>query len=121
MAGSIRKITLDGQTFNVAGDSNFSQNPGEEKEGIVHTGGVTIKTSKMVATVEGVDIICTAQEYLDLQEASAKGDIPMSYEESTGDVWRAVGQINLGARETETDKCSLTLIPKSKWEPFLVG
>lgn len=120
MAGSLRKVTLDGQTFNVAADANLSQTAGQEKEGIRHTGGTTIKTTLKTATVESVDLIVDGNQFLDLQELAERNvAFPMSYEEESGDVWRAQGQINLDARETETTKVSVVLIPVSKWEAFL--
>lgn len=120
MAGSIRKVTLDGQTFNVAADANFSQNAAQEKEGIPHTGGTTIKTTIKTATVESVDLIVDGQQFADLNELGARNiAFPMSYEEESGDVYRAQGQINIDARETETTKVSVTMIPVTKWEPFL--
>lgn len=120
MAGTPRKVTLDGQTFNVAADADFAQNPGQEVEGIRHTGGTTFKTTLMVESVESVDLILDGFDFAELKDMSTR-IIPMSYEEESGDVYRATGKFSLGARQTSDTKASLTLIPDGEWEPFLVG
>lgn len=121
MAGTPRKVTLDGVTYNVAADANFTQNPGIEKEMIRHTGGNTPKSTLMTESVEGVDLIVDGNQYEDLKELGKRNiSFPMSYELESGDVYRATGQISLSARESETTKCTVTLLPDFDWKPFLV-
>lgn len=119
-SGTPRKVTLDGETFNVATDANFSQNPGQAKEGIRHTGGTMMKTTLEVETVESVTLIVDGTQFSSLKEKSKRDvNFPMSYEEASGDIYRAVGAINLDARETEENRIDVMLIPDGEWEPFL--
>jgi len=121
VSGSPRKVTLDGVTFNVASDANFSQLPEQTTEGVRHSGGVMMKKTLMVAQVESVTLIVTSQQNELLKNLAARTvNFPMSYELASGDVYRAVGQINLDNRETEENRRDLTLVPDGDWQPFLV-
>ena len=121
VSGTPRKFTADGITFNVASDANFSQTPPVETEGVRHTGGTLMKKTLMVGQVESVTLIVTGAQNAQLEELAARNvNFPMSYEEASGDVYRAVGQINLDNRETEENRRDVTLIPDGDWQPFLV-
>ena len=119
-SGSPRKVTLDGQTFNVAADANFSQTPPVTIEGQRHTGGTMFKTTDEVENLESVSLITTGAQFRDLKDL-LKRDVPfsMSYEEASGDVYRAVGMINFDPRETETNRVDVMMIPDGEWEEFL--
>lgn len=119
-SGTPRKVTLDGQTFNVAADANFAQTPAVTTEGVRHTGGTMMKTTLNVENLESVTVIADGQEYEDLKSLGKRDiNFPMSYELASGDVYRAVGLINLDNRETEENRVDLTAIPDGEWEPFL--
>ena len=121
VSGTPRKVTLDGVTYNVAADANFAQVPGVNTEGVRHTGGTMMKKTLAIALVESVTLVVTSQQNELLEELSRRNvNFPMSYELSSGDVYRAVGQINLDNRETEENRRDLTLIPDGDWQPFLV-
>lgn len=119
-SGTPRKVTIDGQTFNVAADANFAQTPSETTEGVRHTGGTMMKKTLNVENVESVTLITTGQEHQDLK-LLAQSDInfSMSYELASGDVYRATGMITLDNRETEENRVDVTMIPNGEWEPFL--
>jgi len=119
-SGTPRKITIDGETFNVAADANFAQTPGNTIEGVRHTGGTMMKNTLNVENLESVTLIATGTQFESLKE-KAKRDVnyPMSYELASGDVYRAVGMITLDNRETEENRVDLTMIPDGEWEAFL--
>lgn len=120
-SGTPRKVTLDGVTYNVASDANFSQTPPVSNEGVRHTGGTLIKKTLMVGQVESVTLIVNGAQNASLEELADRNvNFPMSYELASGDVYRAVGQINLDNRETEETRRDITLIPDGGWQPFLV-
>ena len=120
-SGTPRKVTLDGETFNVAADANFSQTPGRTKEGVRHTGGTMMKDTLEVENVESVTLVVTGDQFESLKEKRNRdANFPMSYELASGDVYRAVGGINLDARESEENRVDITMIPDGEWEPFLV-
>lgn len=121
-SGTPRKLTLDGETFNVASDANFSQTPGRTNEGVRHTGGTLIKSTLEVENVESVTVIADGDQFEALKilrDSNSKHGFPMSYELASGDVYRARGWINLDNRESEEYRVDITLIPNGKWEPFL--
>lgn len=121
VSGTPRRVTLDGVTYNVAADANFSQTPPVEKEGVRHTGGTMMKSTLAVGQVESVTLIVTSAQNAQLEELLQRNvNFPMSYELASGDVYRSVGQINLDNRETEENRRDATLIPDGDWVPFLV-
>ena len=120
-SGTPRRVTLDGVTYNVAFDANFAQTPDVLNEGVKHTGGVMMKKTLQVGQVESVTLVVTSSQNEGLIELSKRTvNFPMSYELASGDVYRAVGQINLDNRETEENRRDVTLIPDQGWQPFLV-
>lgn len=120
-SGTPRKVTIDGETFNVAADANFSQTPGRTKEGVRHTGGTMMKDTLEVENVESVTLVVTGDQFESLKEKRNRdANFPMSYELASGDVYRAVGGINLEPRESEENRVDITMIPDGEWEPFLV-
>lgn len=119
-SGTPRKVTVDGETFNVAADANFAQTPGRTIEGVRHTGGTMMKNTLNVENVESVTLIADGTQFESLKEKSKRDDnYPMSYELASGDVYRAVGMITLDNRETEENRVDITMIPDGDWEPFL--
>lgn len=119
-SGSPRRVTIDGVTYNVAADANFSQTPPVTTEGVKHSGGTMMKQTQEVGQVESVTLILTGSQNASLEEqAKRTGNYPMSYEDASGDVYRAVGMINLDNRETEENRRDITLIPDGDWRPFL--
>ena len=119
-SGTPRKVTIDGETFNVAADANFAQTPGNTVEGVRHTGGTMMKNTLNVENLESVTLIATGTQFESLKEKSKRDvNYPMSYELASGDVYRAVGLITLDNRETEENRVDLTMIPDGEWEPFL--
>jgi len=119
-SGTPRKVTIDGETFNVAADANFAQTPGRTIEGVRHTGGTLMKSTLNVENVESVTLIADGTQFKSLQTLVKRNvNYPMSYELASGDVYRAVGMITLDNRETEENRVDLTLIPNGEWEEFL--
>ena len=119
-SGTPRKVTIDGETFNVAADANFAQTPGTTIEGVRHTGGTMFKSTLNVENVESVTLISDGTQFESLKEKSTRDvTYPMSYELASGDVYRAVGFITLDNRETEENRLDITLIPDGEWEEFL--
>lgn len=119
-SGTPRKVTIDGETFNVAADANFSQTPGRTNEGVRHTGGTLLKSTLEVENVESVTLIVTGDQFESLKVLRDRDNFfPMSFELASGDVYRATGGINLDNRETEENRVDVMLIPNGEWEPFL--
>ena len=119
-AGSIRKVTVDGIPYNAAADANIALNPRTEKEGIPHSGGVMIKRTTASAQAEAVKLILKPSEYDILESQSqATGDIPMSYTLADGSSFKTVGEIMLGAYQSDDSSCEIVMMTSTGiWENF---
>jgi hypothetical protein len=119
VSGSIRKVLIDGLSFNAAGDGNFAKTPKLEKEAVPHSGGNSFKHTKMSGQVESGKLICTPTEYDTLEGiADRLTTYPMSYEMADGSVWRTDGQISVDNYESEENSVEITMMPALKWELF---
>ena len=123
VSGSIRKLTLDGVTFDVLGDANFSETVSAYESEAVPTSGVNIrKMTKRAKIVESVVVGANGAERDQLKAlAERTTDFPMSYETAGGDVFRAQGWIEFENRETEENRASLQLHPRADWTSFIAS
>lgn len=123
IVGTPRKVTLDGITFDVMADANFSEmGSGNEKEAVPTSGRTLQKVTKRSKSVESITLACNGDEREVLEELDNRTEnFPMSYENSSGDVYRAVGFIWFENRETETTSATIQMHPAedNKWEPFI--
>lgn len=123
VSGSIRKLTLDGVTYDVLGDANFSETgSGFESDAVPTSGDNIHKMTKRAKKVEGVVVGCNGTERDALEAlADRTTDFPMSYETASGDVYRAQGWIEFENRETEENRASIQLHPRKKWTSFIAS
>ena len=121
ISGSIRNVTIDGVSYDVLGDSNFSEVGSQYMNEAVPTSGKNIrKMTRRVQSVSSVIIACEGSEKGRLETISdSNQDVSMSYETANGDVFRCDGFIEFESRETDENRGTLTLIPRDKWSPFL--
>lgn len=120
ISGSIRKVLIDGLSFNAAADGNFAKTPKIEKEPVRHSGGNMVKVTLASGNVESVKLICTPAEYNILEgKADEQGEFAMSYQMADGSVFRTSGFIMLGNYESEEHSVELTMTPSSgSWDLF---
>lgn len=118
--GSLRKVVLNGTTYDVMSDTNINFKRSQyEKEGVPTSGKNMIKFTKRVQTVESCDLGASVEEMEELAaKADSIADITMSFELADGSVYRGTGHINFEGYESETGKITLTLIPVGDWTPF---
>jgi len=121
--GSIRKLTLDGVTFDVMADTNVNEMGSRYEVEAVPTSGRSLK--KMVRRSEdreSVVVACNGAEREILKELAERiEDYSMSYETAAGDVYRTTGFIEFESRETEESRATLKLIPRDRWESFVAS
>ncbi len=122
-AGSIRRVTLDGVTFDVPGDANVSEvGSAFLNESVATSGRMLRKMTKRSQIREGLVVIANGAERELLQELAERlSDFPMSYETAGGDVYRAQGWIEFENRETEELRAAIQLHPRNVWESFLAA
>lgn len=120
IVGAIRKVTLDGITFNVFGDANIKEvGSGWENSAIPTSGPTLRKMVKRVEERESVVLSANGQERETLRDlADSLNDFPMSYETASGDVYRCTGFIEFESRETEENRATIKMIPRDTWEFF---
>ena len=118
VSGSIRKVLINGLSFNAAADANFAKTPKLEKEAIPHSGGNMVKVTNASGQVESVKLTCTPIEH-DILEGFADdlNSFSMSYEVADGSVYRTTGTIMLDNYESEENSVEITMIPESRtWD-----
>lgn len=121
MAGSLRKATLFGTTYNVMTEGGVSGvGSGSENTLIPTTGGNILKMVGRAHIIEGLSLICTreeADELKSLSESNVSGDLAL--EDANGDTVRATGWIDYESYETEDAKATIKLLPEGPWTSFL--
>lgn len=121
ITGSLRRVTLDGVTYDVMPDSNVKE-PGSKykNEPIVTSGRTMRKMTAQSEAREGVVVACNGAEREQLKAlAERTGTYAMSYELASGDVYRCTGFIEFESRETEENRATLMLCNTTPWDPFL--
>lgn len=120
VAGTIKKVTLDGVTYDVPADINISEmGSGFENTLIPTSGRNVLKQVKRAEIREGVVLILNDQEMDVLTAlASQQESLPMSYQLASGTVKRATGWIEFTNRETEENRGTVILLPEGTWSTF---
>ena len=121
VSGSIRKVTLNGQTFDVFPDANFSEVGSEFENEMMATSGRSVrKMTKRPQIVEGVTLKCNGDEKVILQALADQIEaFPIAYETANQDVFQADGNIEFETRETENNQATIKLLARAGWTPFL--
>lgn len=121
IAGSIRKLILDGITFDVPADANISEvGGGFESESIPTSGRNMHKMTRRPENRESVVVMANGAERDLLKTLSERtDDFTMSYTTAGGDVYRCSGWIEFEARETEENRATIQLHPRTTWDAFV--
>ena len=120
VAGSIRKFTIEGISFDVAADSTFSETFTTYENAMVATSGKGMrKMTKRIPAVEGVVLITDADERLVLKDfAEGLDNIKITYQNAAQDSYRCEGTIEFENNETEENRTSCTIQPAGDWTKF---
>jgi hypothetical protein len=121
IAGSLKELTLQGVSFNVAADANLStQLSGFENDRIKHSGGSMKKMMGRIRTVENAVLIVKGEERDILKNFSEQtDDFMISFVTANGDNYQGLGSINLEPWESEENRISVTLHPSDDWVQFV--
>ncbi len=123
ISGTLRKVTLDGTTFDVMADTNVTaMGSNVETDGIPTSGRLMRKMTKRADTRESIVLACNGAENDLLKDLATRiTDFSMSYEEAGGDVFRCDGFIEYENRETEENRATIKMFSRSnEWDAFLV-
>ena len=121
IVGSIRRVTLNGRTYDVYVDTNVTINFSVyEKEGQATSGDTLIKMTKRVPIIEGLDLATTTKEAAGALKTMGESvvSVPISIELADASILRGTGHINFESYESETGKSTNTLIPDKDWTFF---
>lgn len=122
-AGTIKKLTIGGVTYDVAFDVNATINYSRyETEGITSTGKTMYKVTIRSQDIEGLPILATPQKAANLKRvAETLADTSMSLTLADGSTLKGTGRINYENWETEENRHPVKLIPnrsKDAWTLF---
>ena len=120
IAGSNRKLTIEGISFDVAADADFSETFVQYENSMVPTsGGAMRKMLKRIPAVEGVVLITDADERLVLKDFAEGLDlVKVTYTNAAGDSYRSEGTIEIESNSTEENRTSCTIQPVGDWTKF---
>ena len=120
VAGSIRKFTIEGVSYDVAADANFSETFTAWENSMVATSGRAMrKMTKRILTVEGVVLMTDADQRLALKDfAESLDDLKITYTNAAGDSYRGEGTVEIENNETEENRTSCTIHPRGDWTKF---
>jgi hypothetical protein len=121
IAGSNRKLTIEGVSYEIAADANFSEMISSFENSMIPTSGSNMrKMIKRVNTVEGVVLVTDADERIALKSvADSIDDVKLSYTNAAGDTYKATGAIEVETNETEENRTNCILLPRGDWTPFV--
>lgn len=121
VAGTLRKVTLDGVTYDVFADSNIKAIPSAYENTAVPTSGRNMhKMMRRAQTRESVTLVANGTEQEGIKALAERNtDFPMSYETAGGDVYRTTGFIEFESHETEENRATIQMHPRQDWEAFL--
>lgn len=121
LVGTLKKVTLDGITFNAHADANISETGSKNENSSLATSGRNLrKVLKRPEIRESVVLACNGAEREIIKQLDERlDDFPMSYTTAAGDVYRCSGWIVFESRETEEGRATIQMHPREDWESFL--
>jgi hypothetical protein len=116
VAGSIRRMTIEGVSFDVAADGNLSDLMSEYENSMIPTSGLAMqKKTRRVPVIEGVVLITDGGSKDSLVNYSDGLDVlKFSIEYASGDIKKANGIINIESDESEENRTTISIHPESR-------
>lgn len=122
VSGTLRKVTLDGLTYDVAADADVTINPSIEKTGLPTSGRTMMQHVIRIPEAEAITLSVDPTEQAVLTLLNKRlDDYPMALTLADGSVYRAVGQIALETITSANNVATLRAIPNNAsqdWELF---
>ena len=125
VSGTLKKVTLDGLTFDVAADADITINPSIEKTGLPTSGRTMMQHVIRIPEAEAITLSVDPTEQAVLTSLNKRLDsYPMALTLADGSVYRSVGQIALETITSANNVATLRAIPNNAsqdWELFAVA
>jgi len=117
--GTIKKVLIDGISYNAKADIDATKKPRKEKEGIATSGKTFQKFTAIPADLESITLTTSPQQHGRLETLHDDGNVfPMSVTLADNSVYRCVGFINVEGRSTAEGTTTLTMTAEDEWTPF---
>jgi len=121
VTGTLRKLTIEGISFNVAADADISEVMTNYEVTRIPTSGPSMK--KMVRRIparEGIVLITNAAERENLKSfAEQIADVKVSYTNAAGDEYKCEGSIEVENNTTQENRTTVRVDPKEDWTAFI--
>lgn len=120
ISGSIRKCTVEGVAFDVAADANLTHVFTIYENSMVPTSGNGMrKMTKRIPSIEGLVLVCDANERLVLKDfAEGLDDVKVTVTLASGDSYRCEGTVEIENNESEENRTSCAIHPRGDWTKF---
>jgi hypothetical protein len=114
VAGTPRKLLLDGESFDLIADADFTLVGSKyEKESIQTSGDPIVKTKKRSEDVEA-EIGCNSKKFESLKEkANSLSDLTVSFTLADGSSYKGKGQIHMDTWSAQDNKIKIKIVPTS--------
>lgn len=120
VSGSIRKLTIEGVSYRVTGDANFTEIITRFENSMIPTSGKSMR--KMVRRTparEGIVLSTNGAERESLKaQAEDLANQKFSYTNAAGDVYRCEGTFEIENNETEDNRTAIQIMPDDDWTFF---
>ncbi|KPK96008.1 hypothetical protein AMJ80_02385 [bacterium SM23_31] len=122
VAGSIRKLQINGINFNVKADADITETGSRYENDTIPTSGPNMrKMTKRAETREGVVITANPAERAQLKQlADDIALVPLSYTLADGTQYRTPsGWIEFENNTTMENSCTVKLFEREQWVQFV--
>lgn len=121
-AGSLRKMVINGISYDVAADADISHVFTTFEVSRVPSSGVSMKKMvKRVPTAENFVLLTSGSEREQLKEFSEQiADVPITYTDAAGNEYTCEGSFNIDNNTTQENRTTIIVQPDLDWTAFLV-
>ena len=121
ISGTPISVSLDGTSYRVTRDANFTDQVVEYTNEMLATSGRGMrKKTKKIPVVESVTLSVNSDEREQIRGFNDQDDdITLAYTNAAGDVFRNEGTINVEGLETENNTLTITMQPRGSWTAFI--
>ncbi len=120
-AGSIRKLTIEGISFDVVADADLEEVVTEFENSMIATSGPGMrKMEKRIPTTSGIVLGTDSAGRATLKAfAERLTDLKISYTKAFGDTRKCQGAIEIENTTTMENRTTIQVLPSGKWTEFL--